>query len=67
MFSQCFGMLQMRESEISLPKWSGGTAHLCNLEGTLVSKNALCWQQCFFFTRAPFQARRNNGRAGGVV
>jgi len=31
-----------------------------NLEGTLVSKFALCWQQCFFFTHASFQARQNN-------
>jgi len=29
----------------------------------MVSKNELCWQQCFFFTHALFQARRNNGRA----
>jgi len=38
MFSQCFGMLQLRENEISLPKLSGGTAHIHNLEGTLVKK-----------------------------
>jgi len=25
MFSQCFGILQVRNNEISLPKWSGGT------------------------------------------
>jgi len=41
-------MLQVRENEISLRKWSGGTAHLRTLEKTLVAKNALCWQQCFF-------------------
>jgi len=28
-------MLQVRENEISLGKWFGGTAHLPNLEGTL--------------------------------
>jgi len=25
MFSQCFGILQVRKNEISLPNWSGGT------------------------------------------
>jgi len=44
MFSQCFGMLQVRENGISLPKCSGGTAHVRNCG----SKNVLCWQQCFF-------------------
>jgi len=29
-------MLQVREHEISLPKCSGGTAHLHTLEGTLI-------------------------------
>jgi len=29
-------MLQLRENEISLHKWSGGTAQLCNLEATLM-------------------------------
>jgi len=29
---------------------NGGTAHLCTLEGELVAKNALCWQQSFSFT-----------------
>jgi len=28
------------------------TAQLRTLEGVLVAKNALCWQQCFFFTHA---------------
>jgi len=27
---------QVHENEISLPKWSGGTAHFRNLDGTLV-------------------------------
>jgi len=36
--------------EISLRKWSGGTAHLCTSEGALVAKNAFYWQQCFFYT-----------------
>ena len=36
------------KDEISRSKCSGGTAHLRTLEGTLVAKNALCWQQCFF-------------------
>jgi len=36
--------------EISLCKWSGGTAQLRSLEGALIAKNALCWQQCFFVT-----------------
>jgi len=31
-----FGMLQGRENDISLRKWSGGTAQLRTLEGTLV-------------------------------
>jgi len=25
MFSQCFGILQVRKNEIALPKWSSGT------------------------------------------
>jgi len=29
-------MLQVRENEISLRKWSNGTAHLCTLEETLL-------------------------------
>jgi len=29
-------MLQVRENEISLRKWSGGTAHFRTLEGILV-------------------------------
>jgi len=36
--------------EISLRRWSGGTADLRTLVGALVAKNAFCWQQCFFFT-----------------
>jgi len=40
-------MLQVRENEISLRKWSDGTAHLRTFRA-LVAKNALCWQQCFF-------------------
>jgi len=34
--------------EISLRKWSGGTgfAYLGAFRGTLVPKNAFCWQQC---------------------
>jgi len=31
-----FGMLQVRENEISLRKWAGGTAQLRTLEGTLI-------------------------------
>jgi len=31
-----FGMLQARENEISLRKWSGGIAQLRSLEGTLL-------------------------------
>jgi len=30
-----FGMLQVREDEISLHKWSGGTAQLRNSEGAV--------------------------------
>jgi len=30
-----FGMMQVRENEISLRKWSAGTAQLLTLEGTL--------------------------------
>jgi len=33
-----FGMLQVRENEISLRKWFGGTAHLRSLEGTLPTR-----------------------------
>jgi len=43
----CFGNIR---DEILLRKWSGGTPQLRILEGALVAKNALCWQQCFFFT-----------------
>jgi len=31
-------MSQLRENEISLPKWSDVIAHFRNLEGTLVKK-----------------------------
>jgi len=31
-FFQCFGRLQVRENEISLCKWSGGTAQFRTLE-----------------------------------
>jgi len=34
------------------------------LRGNIGLKNAICWQQCFFITHAPFQAR---GKAGGAV
>jgi len=42
-----FGMLQVRENEISLRKWSDGTAQLRTLEGTLdwwvtLGMRALC-------------------------
>jgi len=30
-----FGMLEVRENEMSLRRWSGGAAHLPALEGTL--------------------------------
>jgi len=40
-------MLQVRKNEISLRQWSGGSAQLRTLEGTLVAKFVLCWQQCF--------------------
>ena len=32
-----FRLLQVREIKISLRKWSGGTAHLHTLEGTVVT------------------------------
>jgi len=32
-----FGMVQVRENEISLRKWSGVTAHLRTLDGTPVN------------------------------
>jgi len=35
-----FGILQVRKNEISLRKYSGGTAHLRTLEGTLVTKES---------------------------
>jgi len=41
--------------KISLRKWSGGSAHLRTFRGSIgctVAENALCWQQCFFFTHA---------------
>jgi len=41
-------MLQVRENEISLRQWTGGTAQLRTLKGIFVAKNALCWQQYFF-------------------
>jgi len=36
-----FGMLQVRENEISLRKWSDGTAHLRTVEGTLIAVHFL--------------------------
>jgi len=33
-----FGMLQVRENEISPRKWSGGTAQLRSLKGTLARR-----------------------------
>jgi len=36
-------MLQVRENEISLRKWSGGTAQLRSFRGNICfAKNALC-------------------------
>jgi len=35
-----FTMLQVRENEISLHKWSGDSAHFRILEGTLVRESA---------------------------
>jgi len=43
--------------EISLRKWSGGSAHLRTFRGALVAKTALCWQQCFFFTHVSLHKR----------
>jgi len=43
-------MLQVRGMRFQR-KWSGVTAELRTLERALIAKNALCWQQCFFFTR----------------
>jgi len=37
---------------ISLLKWSGSSAHLRTFRGALVAEDAVCWQQCFFFTHA---------------
>jgi len=40
-----FSMLEVRENEIALRKFSGGTAQLCTLEGTLpltcIARNSL--------------------------
>jgi len=41
-------MLQVRKNEISLRQWPGGSALLRTLDGTLIAKYALCWQQCSF-------------------
>jgi len=38
-----FEMLQMRENEISLRNWSGSTAHLLTLEGTLLMDTNGLW------------------------
>jgi len=45
-----FWIVGSARDEISLRKWSGGSAHLCSFRGALVVENAPCWQQCFFFT-----------------
>jgi len=65
-FSQCFGILQVRKSEISLRQWSAGAAQLRTLEGTLVllhanANYALFWQQCFFSHN--IKHRRSQGGA----
>jgi len=39
-FTFKFGMLQVRDNEISLRNWSGGTAQLCTSEGALMHCNA---------------------------
>jgi len=36
-----FGMLQVRENEILLRKWTGGTAQLPSSQGTLAAKQVL--------------------------
>jgi len=53
-----FGMLQVRNNEISLRKCSGGSAQLRTLEGTLVTResarfdnNDSCCEQVLFPTR----------------
>jgi len=50
-FFSLFLNVASARDEISLRKWS---AQLRTLEGVLVAKNALCWQQCFFFTHTVF-------------
>jgi len=49
-FSLFWNVASARD-EISLRQWS---AQLRTLEGVLVAKNAVCWQQCFFFAHAVF-------------
>jgi len=42
-----FRTLQVRENEFSLRKWSGGTAQLPTVEGTLITGAGhvkYCWQ-----------------------
>jgi len=43
-------MLQVRGMRFHSTNGSGVTAQSRTLEGALIAKNALCWQQCFFFT-----------------
>ena len=43
MFFQCFGRLQVRENEISLCKWSGGTAQFRTLEAGRIQLVTLGW------------------------
>jgi len=61
--------------EISLSKWSGGSAHLRTFRGSFgctAAENALGWQQSFFFTHAclmeeSFAEKTNRQRAAKPV
>jgi len=51
MLFQCFGMLQVRENEISLRNSSGGPGYLLTLEGTLLTMRCK-WRftKCFMLS-----------------
>jgi len=68
MLFQCFGMLKIARDEI-LRKWSGDTAHLCTLRGSISCRKctllaAMLLSHSCLFTHGIYQGWSNvfNGR-----
>ena len=51
--ASAFGMLQVRENEISLRNWSRGAAHLRTSEGTLLAPPSPHWRRPVYSQHIP--------------